>query len=183
MRTVAGIDYSMTSPAVCIHVGDEWSHKNCTIHFLASRRAHMINTPRLKATEYHNDFTINEPRFDWLSRWACDIVRAANPSQIVIEGYAMGAKGQVFHIAENTGLLKHSLWKAGFKFDTPAPTAVKKFATGKGNAKKEDLEKAFIAETGWDIRAELNQSAKSWNPSSDIIDAYYLAKHAFHVAS
>jgi Holliday junction resolvasome RuvABC endonuclease subunit len=93
-----------------------------------------------------------------------------------VEGYAMGAKGQVFQIAENTGLLKHKLWLTGIPFVTPAPTAVKKHATGKGNAKKEDMERAFVEETGWDIRHELGQSAKSWNPSSDIIDAYFMAR-------
>lgn len=179
MLHVAGIDYSMTSPAICIHAGDEWSHTNCIIHFLASRKAHLIHTPHLRATEYPDNHKTPEERFCRLSEWAFSVL-CMRIDELVLEGYAMGAKGQVFQIAENTSVLKQGLWRAGLKFQTPAPTAIKKFATGRGNAKKEDLEAAFIAETGWDVRAELGQSAKSWNPSSDIIDAYYLAKFAFH---
>lgn len=39
---------------------------------------------------------------------------------------------------------------------------------------------SFIAETGVDIRARLDIiSTKNWNPISDIIDAYYIAKYGF----
>jgi Holliday junction resolvasome RuvABC endonuclease subunit len=97
---------------------------------------------------------------------------------VVIEGYAMGAKGLVFNIAENTGCLKQMLWVDGIKFITPAPTTVKKFATGKGNSNKEKMEEAFVAETGVDVRVPINQT-KGSNPSSDIIDSYYMAKFGF----
>ena len=60
-----------------------------------------------------------------------------------------------------------------------APTTIKKFATGKGNANKEKLYDAFVEETGIDIRKTLDISNKSWNPVSDIVDAYYIAKYGF----
>ena len=28
---VAGVDYSLSSPAICVHEGEEWSYDNCTI--------------------------------------------------------------------------------------------------------------------------------------------------------
>jgi len=60
---------------------------------------------------------------------------------------------------------------------TVPPTVLKKFATGKGNANKELMQEAFMLETGWDIKALLGQTEKQWNPSSDIIDAYYLVRY------
>lgn len=124
-------------------------------------------------------YSNNQARFDAISDWSINIIAKNWPPDVVaIEGYAMGAKGLVFNIAENTGLLKHKLWRLGYKFLTPAPSAVKKMATGKGNANKEKMQEAFIAETSIDIKAELGMSASSWNPSSDVIDSYYVAKWA-----
>jgi hypothetical protein len=68
-------------------------------------------------------------------------------------------------------------------FDVPAPSAIKKFATGKGNANKEKMEEAFVAETGFDMRGAMKQTQSSFSPSGDLIDAYYMAKWAFHNTS
>jgi Holliday junction resolvasome RuvABC endonuclease subunit len=58
------------------------------------------------------------------------------------------------------------------------PTQIKKFATGKGNANKELMQDSFVKETGVDMKKLLTMTEKQWNPSSDIIDAYYIAKIA-----
>jgi hypothetical protein len=42
------------------------------------------------------------------------------------------------------------------------------------------MQEAFIKETGWDIKAALQQTEKQWNPSSDIIDAYFLVEYGKH---
>jgi hypothetical protein len=62
--------------------------------------------------------------------------------------------------------------------DVHAPSAIKKFATGKGNAKKEDMYASFVEETGVDLSIILDQSVdpKVNSPISDIVDAYYIAK-------
>ncbi len=67
--------------------------------------------------------------------------------QVAIEGYAFGAKGKVFHIAENTGVLKYRLHQTGIPVEVIPPSAVKKQAAGKGNANKEEMYKAFVKET------------------------------------
>ncbi len=36
MKTI-GIDYSMTSPSICVHYGEEWSIRNCQFYFLTDR--------------------------------------------------------------------------------------------------------------------------------------------------
>lgn len=177
MTTVVGVDYSLTSPAICIHRGDEWHVRNCQFHFLTDR-------PKLEGRNLQFNgmlkplHTCEEQRHDQLSQWAFDLISASNPSRVVIEGYAFGAAGRVFNLAENCGLLKHKLWKNKIHFDVAAPTTIKKFATGKGNANKEKMQEAFIAETGIDVKNIMSLSEKQWNPSSDIIDAYFLAKYS-----
>ena len=89
----------------------------------------------------------------------------------------MASTGRVFNIAENAGLLKHYLWKNKFKYSMVPPTVIKKFATGKGNANKEKLQEQFVTDTGVNIKQMLNMTEKQWNPSSDIIDSYYIAKY------
>jgi hypothetical protein len=42
------------------------------------------------------------------------------------------------------------------------------------------MEEAFIAETGINIRDRLSLSEKSSNPSSDIIDAYFITKFGWN---
>ena len=92
----------------------------------------------------------------------------------------MGAKGKVFHIAENCGLLKHKLWVAAHRYQTITPTALKKFATGKGNADKCMMHAAFVAETGIDLMKAMDKESKDCgSPVSDIVDSFYLAKYAF----
>ena len=95
----------------------------------------------------------------------------------MLEDYSFGSKGRVFHIAENTGLLKHKLFKAGIPFIVVAPTTVKKFATGKGNANKEKMYECFTEQTGVDLRKQLDTTVE--HPISDIIDAFYIAKYGY----
>jgi len=72
-----------------------------------------------------------------LSRWAREIIHEHSVTKVFMEGYAFGATGRVFQIAENTGSLKYQLWKEGLGYDVYPPSMIKKFATGKGNANKE----------------------------------------------
>jgi Holliday junction resolvasome RuvABC endonuclease subunit len=111
------------------------------------------------------------------------IIQPVDANRIVLEGYSFGSTGRVFHIAENIGLLKHKMWEAKIKFDVIAPTAIKKFATGKGNANKEKMQEAFVDETNIDVKLVLSQSEKQWSPSGDIIDSYYMCKYAFDLAT
>lgn len=186
MRTVVGIDYSMTSPAVCVHVGDHWNVDNCKFFFLISKKKHrQAEHPTLVGAEYP-EWTTNEERFAKLSEFIIDIINAyrisnqmfcEGPIEIAIEGYSYGSTGEkLFQIAENTGVLKHIMWKGNYPFVAYAPKDIKKFATGNGNAGKDLMHQAFVDETGIDFKEIFGLSEKQWNPSSDIVDAYYIAK-------
>ena len=174
----------MTSPCVCLYDGEEWS-----VRYLTQTEKHLGNREftstvgniRVSGDPYR-PYTTQEERFDNISEWmmACiDDIEA----RIVIEDYAMGAKGRVFHIAENCGLLKHKLWKGGFRFSLLAPTALKKFATGKGNSDKNAMHSQFVVDTGIDLMKEMTPNAKvSGNPVSDVVDAFYLARWAWTIS-
>lgn len=174
---VCGIDYSLTSPAITVHTGNEWSVENCRFHYMTTKPKNLVDTPKFQGTIYPK-FNSDTHRYDNLSSWSIDIVGKAD--MVFVEGYAFGAVGRVFQIAENAGLLKYFIWKQGVPFDVFAPSEIKKHATGKGNATKDKLYDAFVAETGVDIRQELGiMNVNDWNPVSDIVDSYYIAKLGF----
>ena len=175
---IAGVDYSLTSPSVCVFSGDTWSHHGCKFYYLAKRAKSIVTDGQFFGTEYP-EFTCDAHRYDNLGNWVYNIVSAAGVEEVFIEGYAFGATGRVFQIAENTGMLKHALWRHKIPFDTFPPTAIKKFASGVGNANKEKMYEAFLAETGMNIRERLDLPEKQWNPLSDIVDAYFITKKGF----
>lgn len=178
MKIVAGIDYSMTSPAICIHHSDTWGIQNCLFFFRTSVKKMELKIPMFEGT-LAQPYICEEERFYNNALWAEGILKEFEPTFVALEGYAMGAKGKVFHIGENTALLKHIMWRNKMPFVVPPPTVIKKFATGKGNANKEAMEAAFMLETLCDVRKLVGQSELSNNPSSDLIDAYYMCKYAF----
>lgn len=176
MRTI-GIDYSLSSPCICIHDGAAFSIENCTFHFLTSTKKHegvWRQNVRITGT-LHPDHKTEEERYAAITCWALSLL--LEDDVVYMEGYSMGSTGRVFNIAENAGLLKHYLWKNKFKYSMVPPTVIKKFATGKGNANKEKLQEQFVTDTGVNIKQMLNMTEKQWNPSSDIIDSYYIAKY------
>lgn len=175
----AGIDYSMTSPSICIHSGDKWSFDNCTFYYLMKKDKHIVNTKNLKGSLYP-EYTSDPERYDNLSRWSLGIIQKHKASKIHLEGYAFGAVGRVFQIAENTGALKYQIWKGGLSYDVIPPTVIKKFATGKGNANKEKMWEHFKKETDFNLFNILGQEeGKHWNPVSDLVDAFYICKYGF----
>ena len=171
--SMVAIDYSMTSPAMIICRREVISFPSCQCFFLTDKpklakdfRPNLVGTLMPKWETF-------EERFDLISQWVFD--NLPTDCKIVgIEGYSFGSKGKVFQIAENTGLLKHKFWKQQIPMKIVAPTEIKKFATGKGNATKQLLEECFVAQTGVNLREILGQSEKQMNPSSDIIDSFFL---------
>lgn len=172
---VVGIDYSMSSPAICVHRGNEWSINNCKFYFLTSRKKFVFPSTTFHGT-LHKDYRTQEERFNDIASWA--ISNIPKTAKIGMEGYSYASKGVVFDIGENTGLLKHYLWKNKMVFESISPPSVKKFATGKGNANKLAMYHSFVAETELDISATIHCNEGD-SPMSDIIDSYYIAKYTF----
>ena len=180
MTIIAGIDYSLTSPSICVHDGDTWDVKNCKFYYLSPKPKWIVFSGQFFGTEYKK-YDSDAHRYDNISGWSSRIIMENKVTQCFIEGYAYNAVGRVFQIAENTGLLKYKLWKDRIPFSVFAPSEIKKHATGKGNSNKERLYECFLEETNVDIRKTLDiMNEKIWNPVSDIVDAYYISKLGFN---
>ena len=186
IKKIAGIDYSLTSPAICVYKEEEdggyFDFDGCVFHYLFnSERQRQLaarsGLSNLKAEPYP-EWKTAEERHEKLTAWAYRIVQGCD--EVYLEGYAYMATGRNIHsITENTGLLKHKMWKNKVSFKSYPPTVIKKFATGKGNANKELMYEAFIGEllTPTDLKERLTPKAKKViNPISDIVDSYFIAK-------
>lgn len=181
VRRFGGIDYSLTSPSICIYEGkvNEFDFDKCKIYFLSNtKKFSTYNYKNIDGQENLSNFSSPEERYDFISDWAMDIIISHEVEKVAIEDYSYGSTGKVFHIAENAGLLKWKLWQSEIEYVLVAPTHIKKFATGKGNAKKEMMYENFLTETQRNLQLELEiKSEKIGNPVSDIVDSYYICKY------
>ena len=185
-KRISGIDYSLTSPAICVWKSTDdddgfFNFDDCTLYYLENPHKRRGPTPHgilnLHADPYP-EWETEEERHELLSKWAIEIV---NGSTVFIEGYAFATSGKSYvrSVAENTGLLKHKMHKVKQSFTSVPPSVIKKYATGKGNANKELMYEAFIAEllTPPDFKDRLTPKAKKLtNPVTDLVDAYYITK-------
>jgi Holliday junction resolvasome RuvABC endonuclease subunit len=170
-----GVDLSLSSPALCLHDGEEFKFENCEFYFLTSSQRFLYLHPKLHG-ETFPEYTTQSERYNNIACWIVDICKQFKVQSVFIEDYSFGSVGRVFAIAENGGVVKHQLWKNHIEYRTIPPTVVKKFATGKGNADKQKIQDYFIAETSFNIKQVLSMTEKQWNPSSDLIDAFYICK-------
>lgn len=183
MTWIAGIDYSLTSPAICIaEVRDENKIKfeDCRFHYIKQTN-NQESVGVFNGYDYPK-YSDEIERYENLAEWVIERIRwyKGRVQGVYLEDYAFAATGRVFNIAENTGILKHKLKVNKFKFETIPPTVIKKEATGKGNANKELMYETFLAETKIDLQSQLTpKSTKIVNPVSDIVDSYYICKTGF----
>ena len=173
---LAGIDYSLTSPAICTFKGTEFNLKDCRFSFLTFENKYEVSDFKFKSFVMEKGLSYPE-RYDFISNWVIYFLKTNRIKVAFLEDYSYGSQGKVFHIAENGGVLKDKLWKAGIEYHLIPPTVIKKHATGKGNSNKEIMEQSFFKETNFNVRDYLGMPEKSFNPSSDIIDSYFICKY------
>lgn len=82
---------------------------------------------------------------------------------VVLEGYAYAMANQAHQIGELGGVIRVMLTEAEIKWIEVNPSLVKKFATGRGNAKKEEIAVAIYKKWGQEFS------------SNDEADAFVLA--------
>ena len=177
---LAGIDYSMSSPAMCVHTGDSWSIQNCQFVYTCKTKSKIFHESPFNGVVYPTyDIPIN--RFSQLSLIMIRFLEPLRPDMVALEGYSYGSSGKVFEIGENMGLLKFRLAACAIPFVSYSPPHVKKYATGKGNAKKELMYSAFVDDVGEKVLEKFNPNhAKIKSPVSDIVDSYFICKKLFH---
>lgn len=179
-QAIIGIDFSISCPCLCFWDAGKsapFSWDGCSFSYLINKKKFERFCGKFRGHP-HALYTTNEQRYENITAWAMTQVVPGN--LVFLEGYSFGSRaGMLFNIAELTGLLKHKMFKARIDFELVPPTTVKKFATGKGNARKEVMYESFYKETGFDLLKELNIKVAGTNPESDIVDSYFLAKYGY----
>jgi len=173
-NTIVGIDYSMTSPCLCLFdTRQKFCFENCQFYFLTDTLKYANKFLGNINGELFDDYSHDTERFDTISEWALNLCIGA--AEVSLEGYAYNSTGRVFHLAENVGILKHKLYKQAIPVSVIEPSRVKKIATGKGNADKQLMFESFEAETHVNLKSIMVQKTLS-NPITDIIDSFYITK-------
>ncbi len=98
------------------------------------------------------------------------IGKLLSSDKVCIEGFAYGAQGQGVAVQYGLGyLLRDRLYRKQIAYDEAAPGAVKKFATGKGNTKKDEMVMPIYRKWGFEHK------------SDNVRDAYVLARIALEL--
>lgn len=82
------------------------------------------------------------------------------PDLVVIEGYAYARANQAHQVGELGGVVRVLLYDMGIEYALVAPTALKKWATGKGNADKDTMLETAIRKHGFTGHG--NDEADAW---------------------
>ena len=177
-----GLDYSLSSPSCCI--GDSDDIRDCFV-FCYAQTKKMLPLADFIKMKYYPEWQSAEERHYKLAKDIFDFIEEFNtgPKEVFIEGYAFGANGKVFNIAEATSVIKQMLYHAGYKIHLIEPNVNKKLATGKGNANKFGMLDAFNAKhQGFELIKCFDgissiTDKKIPAPITDIIDAYWLCQY------
>jgi crossover junction endodeoxyribonuclease RuvC len=95
------------------------------------------------------------------------LINLCKDDVICIEGFSYGSKGREVSTQYGIGwLIRAELIRNGYTYTEVSPSAVKKFATGKGNEKKENMVLPIYKHWGFE------------HPSDNVRDAYVLAQIA-----
>jgi hypothetical protein len=165
----------MSAPSVYVGSGSE-RFLDGTSHFLTNAKRHEGEFGNITGTA-HKDWIEPLDRYNNIALWAMSCFGGV-PDLVVLEDYAMGASGKVFNIAENTAILKYHLWKSKIRLVTVAPTQLKKWYQGKGNANKTAMYRKFTEFEGVDLCKLFSwKSAEIGSPIGDIVDAFALYRY------
>jgi crossover junction endodeoxyribonuclease RuvC len=96
------------------------------------------------------------------------IMDELEPNDIItIEGFSYGSKGKGVSFQYGLGwIIRHMLIERGYIYTEVPPTSVKKFATGKGNTKKDEMVLPIFRKWGFE------------HASDNVRDAFVLAQIA-----
>jgi hypothetical protein len=175
---IAGIDYSLNGPSICLFNGTEFSYDACTFYFLTDTKKYTEKPYGNIFGERFIDWNHEMERYESIADWALEVVFGCDA--VALEGYAYSAQGRVFHIAENTGVLKYKMYQIGLPVTVFTPSEVKKYASGKGNADKTMMYSSFVKETKIELKSIICPDKKDiGSPVSDIVDSYFICKFLF----
>lgn len=176
---VAGVDYSMSCPAIVIgELGSEFS--DLKFYSFAKKKRHVSIKKEITLLQYP-EYINEQDRYDKVSDIFMNILKENNVDEVLMEGYSYGSNtGLVFQIAENTEVFKYKLFKEKIPFSVIPPAQIKKLFSGRGNANKGVMYMAFRDKhCPYDIFNAIGEPKipdDIGNPVSDLIDAYAIWK-------
>lgn len=206
-KTVVGVDFSVSSPAICIFSGDinNFNIDQCNFKYLTkSKKYSELNEDNIEGGCTLENDILDIDRLSHLSDMVISSIYESNYDNdchevsVAIEDYAHQGNGKITLLAENVGLLKYKLREEQYPFISYAPTTIKAFArkflhddrqkNSKGNKTKmgkEEMYEAFFNDTQIDLLSlfELDTlltksgNPKNNNPITDIVDAYFICKY------
>lgn len=176
--SILGIDYSYTCPAVCYSTPTAWSW------FVNYRKPGKPYPPLDRVHWSRSTARTEVDRYLELASWVVDIITQTQPTAIVLEDYAFAANGRITQLSENVGVLKAlcQMHHPTYPIYVVAPTTMKKFATGRGNATKDDIWAACVRRHPWMkswARKCHPKATRIGSPVADMADAYFLAAYGW----
>lgn len=103
-------------------------------------------------------------RASWLGANVADYAKEKEADLAIIEAYAFAGSTQLAPLVTLGTMVRYFLEERGIGFVEVAPGTLKKFVTGKGSSKKDELRLAVFKAWGFE------------NDSLDVIDAFGLAQ-------
>ncbi len=179
---IAGVDYSITCPAITIFDDSkEFCFGNTkTFYFQGSvskkeqKRRNSLGVDNIFHGYQESEYSCETERFYNLAKSCFDVIKDNRVEKVIMEAYALGGTGKVFNIAEATGIFKFLLFREGIPFELYPPTVIKKTFKGNGSGKKEMMLQKFEEMNGINLNSILGFKRKDLtaSPISDIVDSY-----------
>ncbi len=150
MTVVAGLDLSLNHTGLVVaETGMEWRVLD---------DSPVITPKKLRGIE----------RLQFLRDTICEVFDEYDAEIVLMEGYGFGAKNQAHSLGEAGGVVKLAIGEMEVPVVIVPPSVLKKFLTGKGNAKKDLM--ILNVYKKWAYETEDDNTA----------DAYTLARFAYH---
>jgi len=160
MAIVIGLDLSLTATGLVV-VSDDPNLNTFPQHLKKEILDQILitSTPKEETT----------PRIIRISARVMEAIVKYKPNVVIIEGPAFGVQksSSIFTLGELAGLVKSSMYAMQQSFVIVTPSALKKWITGKGNAKKDLMLLKVYKRFGVEFSDD------------NLCDAYSLAKYGF----
>lgn len=176
MITVLGVDQSMTCTGVVVL--DHIPHATDGQGITSIEALKAIRTSKTDA----EDFVVDTyERARTIGMQLVQLAETHKPDYVVFETPSLASKGNATRtlpmlLGSLLAQLEGTLSREGVTLLTVAPTSLKKFATGKGNATKDEMVEAIESHDS-ELYQLLMNTAKA-KGRYDVADAYWLAKWA-----
>ena len=173
---IAGYDLSMNGSGICVlELDEKLDVIGCDYLGFTQVKKHEIPNHSIfyKKNDFDSRYALTEMMIDEITK------KTEGVSFAGIEDFAFGAMGRLADIGSFVGQVAFDSWKRGIAIKWYGPSINKKFFTGRGNADKIGMYQEFL--TRDEIKPDIScmpepTTSSGVSPTSDIIDAYSLAK-------